>query len=169
MARYLRVRCIVKTGRAGAHERINAICGLTPDGSHWTLTHEDAVLQVENGNCRFYIERPRSLSGIDFVAREINKLRTEVSLQVIDSSSKICSLRHPPREQRYDVIVAMDVCGHKYLKTGPDRDQPDQLLFLPACPHPAHTPYSVPGPTELGAALDRQEVAEEPGYRALPL
>src|SRR6267143_6525124 len=40
----------------------------------------------------------RSLSGIDFVAREINKLRTEVSLQVIDSSSKICSLRHPPRE-----------------------------------------------------------------------
>src|SRR6267143_2936548 len=39
-----------------------------------------------------------SLSGIDSVAREINKLRTEVSLQVIDSSSKICSLRHPPRE-----------------------------------------------------------------------
>ena len=39
----------------------------------------------------------RSLSGIDFVVREINKLRTEVRLQVIDSSSKICSLRHPPR------------------------------------------------------------------------
>src|SRR5205823_4961303 len=40
--------------------------------------------------------QPRSLSGIDFVVREINKLRTEVRLQVIDSSSKICSLRHPP-------------------------------------------------------------------------
>jgi hypothetical protein len=39
----------------------------------------------------------RSLSGIDFVIREINKLRTEARLQVIDSSSKICSLRHPPR------------------------------------------------------------------------
>src|SRR5260370_19432466 len=45
-----------------------------------------------------FSQRDRSLSGIDFVPREINKLRTEVSLQVIDSSSKICSLRHPPRE-----------------------------------------------------------------------
>jgi Protein of unknown function (DUF3892) len=131
MARYLRIRCIVKAERAGAHERIKAICGLTPDGSHWTLTHEDAVSQVEKGNCRFYIERPR--------------------------------------DQRYDVIVAMDVCSHRYLKTVADRDQPDQLLFLPACPHAAHTPYSVPGPTELGAALDRLQVAEEPGYRTLPL
>jgi len=131
MARYLRIRCIVKTDRTGAHERIGAVCGLTPDGSHWTLTHEDAVSPVENGNCRFYIERPR--------------------------------------DQRYDVIVAMDVCSHRYLKTVADRDQPDQLLFLPACPHAAHTPYSVPGPTELGAALDRLKVAEEPGYRALPL
>src|SRR6266699_528186 len=41
----------------------------------------------------------RSLSGIDFVVREINKLRTEVRLQVIDSSSKICSLRHPPSSE----------------------------------------------------------------------
>ena len=45
-----------------------------------------------------FTDRSRSLSGIDFVVREINKLRTEVRLQVIDSSSKICSLRHPPRE-----------------------------------------------------------------------
>ena len=44
-----------------------------------------------------FTDRSRSLSGIDFVVREINKLRTGVRLQVIDSSSKICSLRHPPR------------------------------------------------------------------------
>ena len=131
MPRYLRIRCIVKTDRTGAHERIGAVCGLTPDGSHWTLTHEDAVSQVENGNCRFYIERPR--------------------------------------DQRYDVIVAIDARAHRYLKTVADRDQPDQLLFLPTCPHAAHTPYSVPGPTGLGAALDRLAVAEEPGFRALPL
>jgi hypothetical protein len=131
MARYLRIRCIVKTERTGAHERINAICGLTPDGSHWTLTHEDAVSQVENGNCRFYIERPR--------------------------------------DQRYDVIVAMDVRAHRYLRTVADRDQPDQFLYLPACPHVAHTPYSIPGPTRLGTALDRLVVAEGPGYRSLPL
>jgi hypothetical protein len=114
MARYLRIRCIVKTERTGAHERISAICGLTPDGSHWTLTHEDAVSQVENGACAFYIERPGG--------------------------------------QRDDIIVAMDVRAHKYLKTVADRDQPDQLLFLPACPHVAHTPYySVPGQRVVGA------------------
>ena len=63
----------------------------------------------------------------------------------------------------------MDVRAHKYLKTDADRDQPDELLFLPACHHVVHTSYAVPGPTELGAAQDRLEVAEEPGYRTLPL
>ena len=113
MARYLRIRCIVKTERTGAHERISAICGLAPDGSHWTLTHGDAVSQVENGTCAFYIER---LGG-----------------------------------QRAEVIVAMDVHAHKYLKTVADRDQPDQLLFLPACLHVAHSRDSVPGQRVVGA------------------
>jgi hypothetical protein len=45
-----------------------------------------------------------SLSAIDFVAREINKLRTEVSLQVIDSSSKTCSLRRPPRALQKELL-----------------------------------------------------------------
>ncbi len=107
MARYLRIRSIVKTERTGAHERVKAICGLTPEGSHWTLTHEDAVSQVENRTCAFYIERPK--------------------------------------DKRYDVIVAMDVRAHKYLKTDADRDQPDELLFLPACHHVVHTSYAVPG------------------------
>jgi hypothetical protein len=114
MARYLRIRCVVKTERTGAHERIDSICGLTPDGSHWTLTHEDAVSQVENGICRFYVERPRD---------------------------------------RHDVIVAMDVRANRYLKTVADRDQPDQLLFLPACPHVVHTPYSLTGHRVVGAKL----------------
>ena len=63
MARYLRIRCIVKTQQTDAHERIEAICGLTPDGSHWTLTHEDAVSQIENRSCAFYIERPSLLNS----------------------------------------------------------------------------------------------------------
>jgi hypothetical protein len=59
MARYLRIRSIVKSEQTAAHERIKAICGLTPDGSHWTLTHEHAVSQIENRTCAFYIERPK--------------------------------------------------------------------------------------------------------------
>jgi Protein of unknown function (DUF3892) len=106
MARYLRIRRIIKTEQTGAHERIKAICGLTADGSHSTLTHEDAVWQVEIGISHFYVERPR--------------------------------------DKRYDVIVAMDVRAHRYLKTVADRDQPDQLLFLPDCPHVVHAPCSIP-------------------------
>jgi hypothetical protein len=113
MARYLRIRSIVKTERTGAHERIKAICGLTPEGSHWTLTHEDAVSQVENGICRFYIERPR--------------------------------------DKRYDVNVALDVRAHKYLKTHADREQPDELLFLPTCHHVVHASEFVPGQCVVGA------------------
>jgi hypothetical protein len=105
MARYLRIRSIVRTERTGAHERIEAICGRTPDGGHWTLTHEDAVSQVENGTSAFYIER----TGC----------------------------------QRHEVIVAMDVHAHTYLKTEVDRDHPDQLLFLPSCPHIMHTSIDV--------------------------
>jgi hypothetical protein len=59
MARYLHIRFIVKTERTDAHERIKEICGLTPEGSHWTLTHEDAVSQVENRISAFYIESAR--------------------------------------------------------------------------------------------------------------
>ena len=107
MVRYLRIRSIVKTEQTNAHERIKAICGLMPDGSHWTLTHQDAVSQVENRTCAFYIERLGN--------------------------------------KRYDVIVAMDFRAHKYLKTDADREQPDELLFLPTCHHVVHTSYVVPG------------------------
>src|SRR5947208_16066279 len=113
MARSLRIRCIMKTERTGAHERINAICGLTPDGSHWTLTHEDAVSQIENGICRYYLEKLR--------------------------------------DQRNDVIVAMDVRAHRYLKTVEHREQPDQLLYLAACPHVEHTPCRARGLSGLSS------------------
>jgi Protein of unknown function (DUF3892) len=116
MARYFRIRSIVKTERTGAHERIKAICGITPEGGHWTLTHEDAVSQVESGISAFYIEKPS--------------------------------------DKRYDVNVALDARAHKYLKTDADRDQPDQLLFLPDCHHFVHTlDESVLGYYVAGAGL----------------
>lgn len=38
-----------------------------------------------------------------------------------------------PTGDRVDVIVATRL-GHKYLKTTPDGDQPNNLLSLPECP-----------------------------------
>ena len=101
MARYVRIRSIVKTDRTSAHERIGSICGVKLDGSHWTLTQDKAVSEIEDGISMFYIDR----AG-----------------------------------KRFDIIVAMDIHAHKYLKTVADRDQPDELLYLPSCPNFAHTP-----------------------------
>lgn len=33
-----------------------------------------------------------------------------------------------------DVVIAISAYGHKYLKTVPDGEQPDNLLSLPECP-----------------------------------
>jgi hypothetical protein len=58
MARHLRIRHVVKSDRTNAHELIHAICGLNQDGTHWTLTQEQAVSQIEDRMSAFYIERP---------------------------------------------------------------------------------------------------------------
>jgi hypothetical protein len=107
MPRYLRIRCIVKSDRTDAHQRVRAICGLKPDASHWTLTHGDAVSQIEDGTSVFYIERTGG--------------------------------------RRLEVVVAMDLRAHKYLKTVEDEIQPEELLYLPSCPHVEHVPYLMPG------------------------
>jgi hypothetical protein len=104
MPRHLRIRSVVKTDQTSPHERIDAICGVNLDGSHWTLTQDKAVSEIEDGISMFYIERGGG--------------------------------------KRFDVILAMDIHAHKYLKTVADKDQPDELLYLPACPHVVHTPIS---------------------------
>jgi Protein of unknown function (DUF3892) len=57
MARYLRIRHVVRTDRLSAHEQIQAICGIKPDGSHWSLTQDEAISQIEDGIAVFYVER----------------------------------------------------------------------------------------------------------------
>ncbi len=100
MARYLRIRQVVKTERPSAHEQIQAICGIKADGSHWSLTQDEAIAQAEDGISLFYVERAGG--------------------------------------RRFDVIVAMDLHARKYLKTVADREQPDELLYLPSCRNLAH-------------------------------
>ena len=101
MARYFRVRHVVKTDRLSAHEQIQAICGIKADGSHWSLTQDEAIREIEDGISLFYVERGGG-------------------------------------RRRFDVIVAMDLHAHKYLKTVADREQPDELLYLPSCQNFAH-------------------------------
>jgi len=58
MAQHLRIRCVVKTDRTGAHERIYSVGGVKPDGSHWKLTQDQAISDIEDGTYVLYIERP---------------------------------------------------------------------------------------------------------------
>lgn len=101
MARYLRIRNVVKADRPSAHEQIQAICGIKADGSHWSLTQDEAIREIEDGISLFYVERGGG-------------------------------------RRRFDVIVAMDLHAHKYLKTVADRELPDELLYLPSCQNFAH-------------------------------
>ena len=100
MARYLRIRQVVKTERPSAHEQIQAICGIKADGSHWSLTQDEAIAQAEDGISLFYVERAGG--------------------------------------RRFDVIDAMDLHAHKYLKTIADGEQSDELLNLPSRHNLAH-------------------------------
>jgi hypothetical protein len=57
MAQHLHVRCVVKTDRTSAHERIQSVGGVKPDGSRWILTQDKAISHIQDGTHVFYIEK----------------------------------------------------------------------------------------------------------------
>lgn len=49
------IRCINKTDRNSAHDRISNIGGVNADGGRWRLTLNEAITGIENGTWRFYV------------------------------------------------------------------------------------------------------------------
>ena len=55
MATRHEVKCVNKTDRYNAHERIKAIGGQNHDGRYWKLSQEDAIQGIESGKWSFYV------------------------------------------------------------------------------------------------------------------
>ncbi len=55
MATEIEVKCINKTNRTSAHERISHIGGLNANGTRWKLPLNEAIAGIESDKWAFYV------------------------------------------------------------------------------------------------------------------
>ena len=56
MAIRVEIKCIVKTNRSDAHQRIQSVGGVNPDGQRWKLSEADAIKGIHDDKWDFWTQ-----------------------------------------------------------------------------------------------------------------
>jgi hypothetical protein len=54
MINSIQITCIRRTNRLDPHDRIEGVGGISPDGSHWYLSHDQAIAAMESEKWKFW-------------------------------------------------------------------------------------------------------------------